>query len=310
MGYKLAGFEVVGNCEIDPKMAAVYERNNHPRYTFNMDIRDFNKKEDYPEELKNLDILDGSPPCSVFSLAGEREHGWNREKKFREGQKEQKLDDLFFYFIETAQKLQPKVVIAENVEGLIRGNARGYVNEIAKRFSQAGYNIQLFLLDASRMGVPQRRKRVFFIGHRKDLSFPKLVLDFNERPITFGEVRSPEGVEISDGKTKELLKRRKKGDVKMSIIAGRETGKATGFTLPIYEDDKVAATLTAGGTCIRFYDAKRVTKQDIINVQTFPQDYDFLNLEPQYICGMSVPPVMMANVADQVYHQWFCYKCQ
>ena len=120
MGYKLAGFEVVGNCEIDPKMAAVYERNNHPRYTFNMDIRDFIKKEDYPEELKNLDILDGSPPCSVFSLAGEREHGWNREKKFREGQKEQKLDDLFFYFIDTAKKLQPKVVIAENVEGLIK----------------------------------------------------------------------------------------------------------------------------------------------------------------------------------------------
>lgn len=304
MGYKLAGYTVLGNCEIDPKMAAVYKANHHPRFSYEMDIREFNEQKDYPEELKDLDVLDGSPPCSVFSLAGEREQGWNREKVFREGQKKQRLDDLFFTFIETARILRPKVVVAENVEGLLIGNAKGYVNEILKAFDEAGYKIQVFLLDARWMGVPQKRRRVFFIGHRKDLNYPKLELKFQEQPILFKEVRSKEGIELQDGKTKSMLARRKKGDRKTSDIHQRESGRNTGFTQPIIPDDDVAQTLTAGGTIIRFYDAKRVTKEDCINVQTFPQDYNFLNQDPQYICGMSVPPVMMAQIASKIWEQW------
>ena len=88
MGYKLAGYSVLGNCEIDPEMMTVYKANNHPKHSYLMDIRDFVKlpDEEIPEELKHLDILDGSPPCSVFSMAGSREDGWNVEKTFREGQ--------------------------------------------------------------------------------------------------------------------------------------------------------------------------------------------------------------------------------
>lgn len=69
-------------------------------------------------------------------------------------------------------------------------NAKGYVNEIIKAFKSAGYSVQIFLLDAQTMGVPQRRKRVFFIARRNDLNLPKLVLNFREKPIHFGEVRS------------------------------------------------------------------------------------------------------------------------
>lgn len=305
MGYKLAGYTVLGNCEIDPKMAAVYKANHHPRFSFEMDIREFNQRDDYPEELMDLDILDGSPPCSVFSLAGEREHGWNREKVFREGQKKQRLDDLFFSFIETAEILKPKVVVAENVEGLVIGNAKGYVNEILKGFDAAGYKMQIFLLDARYMGVPQKRRRVFFIGHRKDLDYGKLEIKFKEQPILFKEVRSPEGIELADGKTKDLIRRRKKGDKDVSDINKRESGKQSGFTQPMIDDDDVAPTLTAGGTQIRFFDGKRVTKHDVVSVSTFPQDYNFLNQPPQYICGMSVPPVMMAQVASKIWEQWF-----
>lgn len=106
MGYKLAGFDVIGNCEIDPDMMEVYKTNHHPRYSFLMDIRDFVKLPDHeiPEELFHLDVLDGSPPCSVFSTAGVREEGWNTEKVFREGQAKQRLDDLFLYFIAADRK--------------------------------------------------------------------------------------------------------------------------------------------------------------------------------------------------------------
>ena len=96
MGYKLAGYDCLGGVEIDPKVAATYERNLHPKILYNLDIRDFNALEDLPAELYNLDILDGSPPCTTFSMSGDREESWGKKKKFREGQAEQTLDDLSF----------------------------------------------------------------------------------------------------------------------------------------------------------------------------------------------------------------------
>ena len=95
MGYKLAGFDVLGCNEIDPKMIEAYKTNHKPKYAFLEPIQEFKLRDDLPEELYNLDILDGSPPCSSFSMAGNREEDWGKEKKFREGQAEQVLDTCF-----------------------------------------------------------------------------------------------------------------------------------------------------------------------------------------------------------------------
>ena len=307
MGYKLAGYTVLGNCEIDPKMMEVYKTNHHPKYSYLMDIRDFVKLPDseIPDELKHLDILDGSPPCSVFSTAGSREDGWNTEKVFREGQAAQRLDDLFFYFIEVARKLQPKVIVAENVKGLLLGNAKGYVNKIIKAFDLAGYKVQIFLLNASRMGVPQKRERVFFIAHRKDLNYPKIKMEFNEKPVLFGEVRSEKGKDASGTVYGDLMKYRKNGDQDIADISKRVRGKDSGFTNKINSDNEVAKTTTSSGSFFRFCDGQYMSDVDYVNVQTFPQDYNFLDQSVQYICGMSVPPVMMAQVARQIERQWF-----
>lgn len=307
MGYKLTGYDVIGNVEIDPRVMKVYKQNNHPKYPFLMDVRQFLKipNEQLPEELFELDILDGSPPCSVFSTAGEREKGWNKEKVFREGQAKQKLDDLFFYFIDIARKLQPRVVIAENVSGLLKGNAKGYVNEIFHAFDMAGYKTQLFLLNAAYMGVPQKRERCFFIAQRKDQNFPKLILSFKEPTILFGEVRTPDGISPEDGIYKDLLMHRSESDKSIADISKRVRRKETGFGNAIMHDDEPAYTLVSGGNAYRMCDGKRLSDGDIIAIQTFPQDYVFTPETAKYICGMSVPPVMMAQVADAVRKQWF-----
>ena len=307
MGYKLAGFDVVGNCEIDPDMMKVYKQNNHPKHSFLMDIRDFLKLPDgkIPEELFHLDVLDGSPPCSVFSLAGSREDAWNVEKAFREGQAKQRLDDLFLFFIAVAKRLQPKVVIAENVKGIITGNAKGWVNQIVKGFDDAGYVVQIFLFNAARMGVPQKRERVFFIAHRKDLKYPKLSMKFDSEMILFKDVREPYGRAVSeDNLSGKLLKYRIPSDKCVADISMRVRKKNSGYTSPINHDDEPVQTITAGGYCFRMCDGLLMTDRDIINCQTFPQDYDFMDQSVQYICGMSVPPVMMARVSEQVYRQW------
>ena len=130
MGYKLAGFDVLGCNEIDPKMIEAYIENHKPKYSYLEPIQTFKLRKDLPDELYNLDILDGSPPCSSFSMAGNREKDWGKEKIFREGQAEQVLDTLFFDFIDLAKELQPKVVVAENVSGMMMGTAKEYVKKV------------------------------------------------------------------------------------------------------------------------------------------------------------------------------------
>lgn len=307
MGYKLAGYEVLGNCEIDPDMMKIYQKNNHPKYSFLMDIRDFAKlpDEEIPAELKELDILDGSPPCSVFSMAGNREDGWNVEKTFREGQAKQRLDDLFFHFIDVAERLQPKVVVAENVKGLITGNAKGWVNRIVSAFDDAGYDVQIFLFNAARMGVPQKRERVFFIAGRKDLHFPKLQMNFRSKPVTFAEVREPYGKPLPDTNLyTRLMKYRKPTDRSVADINERVIKKKSGFTLPILHDDEPSPTITSAAYSFRMCDGLLMTDNDFIHCQTFPEDYDFMDQSVQYVCGMSVPPVMMAKISEQVHRQW------
>lgn len=304
MGYKLAGYEVIGNCEIDKDTNEIYKSNHHPKYSFNMDVRQFLNLKDYPSELYNLDILDGSPPCTSFSMAGVREKGWGKQKKFAEGNKLQRLDDLFFPFIELAGKLQPKVIIAENVTGIIKGKAKGYVTEILKEYNKQGYNTQIFKLNAATMGVPQKRERIFFISHRKDLEYKKLKLSFNEKPIVYGEYRSPDGIDSNGVLTNKLLKQRTKKDKSLADIKKRIGEKGSRFNAHILHDNKVCSTLTSGGEFYRYCDGKRINDKDIITIQTFPVDYKFHNKSVQFICGMSVPPIMMAKISAEIYKQW------
>ena len=305
MGYKLAGFDHLGGVEIDPPIADVYKANHDPKYLFVEDIRDFANRLEFPEDLYNLDILDGSPPCSSFSMAGNREKDWGKTKVFREGQAEQRLDDLFFDYIRLAKKLQPKVVIAENVKGLIQGNAKAYVHRIKKEFEAAGYKVQLFLLNAASMGVPQKRERVFFICQRNDLNFKPLRLAFNELPILFGEYRSKKGNEAKLTDRQYQLLKLYQGEKTLAEIEIKRTGKNSGFTDSIVKDNETPQTIISSGKNFRAYDKQWFSDNDFKCTGSYPLDYNFKNIEPKYLIGMSVPPVMTAQIATEIYNQWF-----
>lgn len=281
MGYKLAGYEHLGGVEIDPKVADVYKANHDPRYLYVEDIREFNKRTELPKELYNLDLLDGSPPCSSFSMAGNREKDWGKKKVFREGQELQRLDDLVFEYVKTIDKLQPKVAILENVKGLIQGNAKAYAKKIKKEFEAAGYRVQLFLLNAASMGVPQKRERVFFIGLRNDIKLPLLKLEFREKGIVFGDVKSDFSTKAS---SKDLLA--DTGGFVQKVIPSKIHNTILGSTRYIYIDN----TITKG--------------IDFNLVGSYPLDYDFKNIKIQYLIGMSVPPIMTAQISNQIYKQW------
>ena len=311
MGYKLAGFEHLGGVEIDPPIADVYKTNHNPKYLFIEDIRDFANRLEFPEELYNLDILDGSPPCSSFSMAGNREKDWGKEKVFREGQSLQRLDDLFFDYIKLAKKLQPKVVIAENVKGMLQGNAKVYVKRIKYEFEQAGYKVQLFLLNAASMGVPQKRERVFFVCQRNDLNLPKLKLEFNEKPIVFKKVKTNEAQYPLNEKMLRYWNNRKETDIDLANIAGRIDNRPNSFfNHKFLKDNQVANTITSSDLCTLYSEPRYRNDKEIIKCGSYPLDYNFKKIEPKYLIGMSVPPVMTAQIAHQIYLQWLSKTAQ
>jgi DNA (cytosine-5)-methyltransferase 1 len=321
-GYKLAGFDVIGHNDIDKKMIEVYKLNHNPKYSFLESITTFAKRKDLPKELYELDILDGSPPCSSFSMAGNREKDWGKEKVFREGQELQVLDTLFFDFIDLAKELQPKVVVAENVKGLLLGEAKEYVIKIYKEFDKAGYYVQHFLLDASKMGVPQRRERVFFIALRKDLAqpflyyadmfteVPKIELNFNEPEIKFSEIKQKNGPITKNNKLANSEKirwdLREFGDSSLADCDFRLRGKNSFFNQCFIYNDKVLQTLTATklGWNILFDEPRKCTDLEFCYGGSYPKDYNFINNEPGYLIGMSVPPIMTAQIASNIYEQW------
>lgn len=171
LGYRMAGFRVIYANEFVPIAQESYKANAMP-YTV-VDGRDI-KTVTAEEILKagkikcgELDVFDGSPPCQAFSTAGKREEGWGTNKVYEHGA-EQMNEELFFEYIRLRNGLKPKVFVAENVSGLVKGTAKGFFLEILKELKK-GYRVTAPLLDAQWLGVPQARQRIVFIGVRDDL---------------------------------------------------------------------------------------------------------------------------------------------
>ncbi len=301
MGCKLAGFNHLGGVEVDKTISAIYKLNHNPKYLYTEDIRVFNERKDLPAELYDIDLLEGSPPCSSFSISGNREADWSKKKMFAEGQTKQVLDDLVFVYVNTIKKLNPKIAILENVKGIILGNAKYYAKEIVKRLSEK-YRVQVFLLNAASMGVPQKRERVFFICQRKDLNMPELKLTFKEKSIAFKDIDH----RFVDANCLHIRPSHK--PYYKLVPPGKNMSKVHP-NKSFFNTYKAAPncpinTITANVWIIHPYEARYVSDYELAQCGTFPTDYNYNKKESRWIIGMSVPPVMMAQIVNQIRLQW------
>jgi len=164
LGFQKAGFDVIWANEYDKDIWETYEK-NHPHT-----ILDKRSIVDIPaDEVPECDGIIGGPPCQSWSEAGSL-RGIN-----------DKRGQLFFDFIRILEAKQPKFFLAENVSGMLLGRHSEALKNIKEMFQNAGvgYELSFQMLNASDFDVPQDRKRVFFVGIRKDLNlkfqFPKPV---------------------------------------------------------------------------------------------------------------------------------------
>lgn len=159
LGFEEAGFEIEWANEFDKSIWETYEK-NHSNYLDKRDIRKIPLN-----EIPECDGIIGGPPCQSWSEAGACK-GINDDR-----------GKLFYEFIKILKDKKPKFFVAENVSGMLAEKHKDAVQNFIKMFKEAGYDVNLYLVNAADYGVPQDRKRVFYIGFREDLNikfeFPK-----------------------------------------------------------------------------------------------------------------------------------------
>lgn len=154
LGFEKAGFNVVWANEYDKEIWETYEKNHKNTILDRRSIVEINE-----DEVPECDGIIGGPPCQSWSEAGAL-RGIN-----------DKRGQLFYDFIRILEAKQPKFFLAENVSGMLLPRHEEALQHIKEMFKNAGYELSFQLLNASNYNVPQDRKRIFFIGIRKDLGF-------------------------------------------------------------------------------------------------------------------------------------------
>ena len=169
LGLTWAGYECLWASEFVPEAAATYRANFPDTPVDTRDIRTVGAS-DIRAVIGDVDIdlLEGSPPCASFSNAGIKSEGWGRTKKYSDV--EQRTDDLFDEFVRLLGELRPRAFYAENVPGLAQGVSKGVYLSVLRSFREQGYDVDARVLDSQWLGVPQMRKRLFFVGIREDVA--------------------------------------------------------------------------------------------------------------------------------------------
>ena len=338
-GYRLAGGDILAINEFVEEARNTY-RDNYPTtpivpddikelsgQTF-LDLTGLKKGE--------LDILDGSPPCSAFSVAGKLSHsaegkhsdGWGQTKTYSDGKVVENIEDLFFEFLRVANDIQPKVIVAENVKGLTIGEAKEYYNRILNEFENIGYEVVSEVMDARYYGVSQTRTRVIFIAVRNDVA-EEVGLNFLTMNHLF-PAPSREVIPLKDAlvdleydeeEVKELTEKfertaywRDTGSKMEAYPSKVLTGmdyhpKGHHFNLKRVSLEVPAPTLTAMGNgnttagAFHWAEPRKLTLGELKRIMSLPDDFKLTgkwNQKAERI-GRMVPPLMMKSVAESVY---------
>ena len=310
LGFEKAGFEIPIANEYDRTIWATFKA-NHPRtHLIEGDIRQI-EEDDFPDEI---DGIIGGPPCQSWSEAGSL-RGINDAR----GQ-------LFFDYIRILNSKRPKFFLAENVSGMLANRHNEAVQNILKMFDECGYNVSLTLVNAKNYGVAQERKRVFYIGFRKELNidfkFPQGSTSDEDKKIVLKDIIW----DLQDTAVPALDKNQTNPD------AINNNEYFVGSYSPIFMSrnrvkswDEQGFTVQASGRqCqlhpqapkmvkyaendFRFVEGKehlyrRMTIREVARLQGFPDDFKFIykNTNDAYkMIGNAVPVNLAYEIAESI----------
>jgi DNA (cytosine-5)-methyltransferase 1 len=309
-GYRMAGVKVLAINEFIPEAIKTYQANWPDTTILPGDVRKLTPEailEEIKKEKGALDILDGSPPCSAFSTAGSREKGWGKKKKYSDST-QSNVEDLFFEYTRILRGLMPRVFVAENVAGLTKGTAKGYLNEILRELKSCGYQVSCRVLDAKWLGVPQSRTRSIFVGIRNDLWKPEYKGRLHPKPfdkvVTLEEAF--EGLPITNKDIRETdISRFAVYKELKNLPAGGQSERY--FQLVKAHPKLPSGCITAsagnlGIACVKHWDNRAFTVSEIKRIMSIPDDYILTGTYQQQVerLGRMVAPFMMKAIAENL----------
>ena len=308
-GFMDAGFDIIVGVDNDQAALNTFARNHNGAIAMNADL---SKQVTFDEIRKiagkrSIDVIIAGPPCQGFSLSGPRNFDDERNK-------------LYLAVLEMVRQYQPKAFIIENVPGMATLYDGQIKEEILRRFRKMGYNIDCKILCAADYGVPQIRKRLIFMGVRKDIGMPKFpepmftpdkyrtcrdaISDLPSRECDFGE----EEDEYTSEPMSEYQKMMRKGmKVLYNHVATKHTqmvkdtialvpeggnykdlppgwGESRKFNeaWTRYHGDKPSRTIDTGHRNHFHYEYNRVpTIRENARLQSFPDEFVFLGTRTQ-----------------------------
>ena len=302
LGFRMAGYRALWASEFIEAARICYAANSAKGTILDgRDIREVDPRDILKAVKKKqgqIDVLEGSPPCASFSLLGKRNEHWGAARKYSETV--QRTDDLFFEYIRILRGLRPKVFVAENVSGLVRGVSKGYFVEVFKAMRDVGYVVESKLLDAQWLGVPQARQRIIFMGVRDDLgkspSFPT--------PLPYRYSMREAIPELAD--TTRTMSALVLGNLNKHKVAATHFPRGQKHSF----DQPCMTIMAVGIGSVRREDhylegaegQRPFTIDELKRICSYPDDFVLLGTHKQQWerLGRSVPPLMMRAVAERI----------
>lgn len=311
LGFERAGFSIPVANEFDPTIFETFKVNHPNTHLIEVDVRQVTREDIAPFIEGEVDGIIGGPPCQSWSEAGSL-----RGIEDARGQ-------LFFDYIRILKEFKPKFFLAENVSGMLANSHSKAVRNILKLFEDAGYDVSLTLVNAKDYGVAEERKRVFYIGFRKDIDidfvFPKGSTEEDDKKLTLRDI-------IWDLQ-KTAVPSNPKNHHNPNAINNNEY--FTGAFSPIFMsrnrvkgwDDQAFTVQASGRQCqlhpqapkmqkfgkndCRFVEGsehlyRRMTIREIARIQGFPDDFQFIYTDTNNaynMIGNAVPVNLAYEIA-------------
>jgi DNA (cytosine-5)-methyltransferase 1 len=303
LGYERAGFDVRAALDCAPgkfsnAIIPTYKKNHPDTVHVSQDARETSADELLDAaglSLGEVDVIDGSPPCSPFSSSNTVKAWGDHESGT--------LFDRYTYFIE---KIQPRTFIAENVPGLALGKTKGYYKQLCQNLRDIGYNLTVQKIDAAYLGAAHHRNRLIFIGVREDIGAPPTIKP-TSKPTTVREAFK--GLEQSEQDIQNAKRRCERSinyewfdklpaDAKTSIDEIRTDGSSSGITKYRLSWRKPSRTLTATrGELIHPDTTRFLTISEAKRLTGLPDDYEVPNWECVARC---LPPILTETIGTKI----------
>lgn len=322
-GFMQAGFHVVAGIDNWKDALRTFAYNHQGAKTALVDLGSFRPIDVEEQVGSDIDVIVGGPPCQGFSISGKRNP-------------EDPRNMLYIGFVELVSHFKPKAFLLENVPNLLSMAGGKVKDEIVNEFAALGYNVQHKVLLASDYGVPQNRKRVFFVGVKSGLSFQypepshatrkrttsDAISDLPEHSIEDGTVNS----QLPMNEYQAMMRQRS------SIVFNHEVTNHSQQTVKVislvpdggnykdlpdhlqgtrkvniawtrYGSNRPSHTIDTGHRHHFHYSYNRIpTVRESARLQSFPDDFIFLGTKTsQYKqVGNAVPPLLAYSIAKQL----------